>query len=135
MANRPQQALELASHEVEVTIGEQSFPERRIRHGKALVPAPVHERQAIHWIVNRFKRRQETQTLGDVESRTEEIDHVTVVTRVGRPLDDDGIVPAALETPGERQARDSGSADENAHRMLLGRTARLSRGARQPFPT
>ena len=58
------------------------------------------------------------QTFGHVESRTEEIDHVTVVTQLGHPLNDHGLVLAALKTPGERQARDSRTTDENSHRGI-----------------
>jgi len=38
---------------------------------------------------------------------------------MGRALDDYGIVSSALETPGQGQAGDSGTADENSHKRLM----------------
>lgn len=76
-----QDPLEVATKEVEMSIGEEALPQRQLRHREALTPGSVHEREAVDRVVNRRQVGQQAQTFGGIVARPEEVDHVACVAR------------------------------------------------------
>ena len=65
--------------------------------------------------MNGFELRQHAHLLSHFIACAKEIDHVAIVSQSGRTLDNNRLVPSAFEAPGQGQAGDSRTTDENSH--------------------
>ena len=112
-----QHVLEIAAHEVEVAIGEQEAPQRRVRQREARMAVAVDEGELADRIVDARDRGQKAEALGGVVARAEEVDHVAFVAQAVRLLEDDDGVAGAPQAQGQRQPGDSRTHDQHLHRL------------------
>lgn len=73
--------LEVAAHEVVVTVAEQEAPQRRIGRRETLATIAAKERQPADGMVNPRDRGQAVKPLGGIVAQAEEVDHVAFVAQ------------------------------------------------------